>query len=160
VVFGRRWTLVHPCSRTYLRQRWGRGETCAVRGDRNTQDKKRLRWVYLWLRYNVKTVDLARLKRTCKVKVGRTPRRRGYQGHAAVRSFVELPGPRRHCNRREEQEEHDRATRQAVTHAPSALCVGQWGNLGATLVPGTRTARCVGRGVALGALAVYAWLIG
>jgi hypothetical protein len=40
---------------------------------------------------------------------------------------------------------------------PAVLAVLALGSFGAALVPGSRGARCVRRGLALGAVAVYAW---
>jgi hypothetical protein len=42
---------------------------------------------------------------------------------------------------------------------PAILTVLALGSFGAALVPGSRSARCVRWGFALGAVAVYAWLV-
>jgi hypothetical protein len=42
---------------------------------------------------------------------------------------------------------------------PTVLAVLALGSFGAALVPGSRSARCVRRGIALGVVAVYAWAV-
>ncbi len=42
---------------------------------------------------------------------------------------------------------------------PTVLGVLALGSFGAALVPGSRSARCVRRGFALGVVAVYAWAV-
>ena len=42
---------------------------------------------------------------------------------------------------------------------PRVLGVLALGNFAASLFPGSRSARCVRRGVALGIVAVYAWAV-
>jgi hypothetical protein len=42
---------------------------------------------------------------------------------------------------------------------PVALAVLALGSFGAALIPGSRSARCVRRGFALGAAAIYAWAV-
>jgi hypothetical protein len=42
---------------------------------------------------------------------------------------------------------------------PAILVLLALGSFGAALVPGSQSARCVRRGFALGAVAIYAWLV-
>ena len=42
---------------------------------------------------------------------------------------------------------------------PAVLTVLALGSFGAALVPGSRSARCVRRGLALGIVAFYAWVV-
>jgi hypothetical protein len=42
---------------------------------------------------------------------------------------------------------------------PALLALGAAGSFAAALVPGSNSARCVRRALALGAVAIYAWMI-
>jgi hypothetical protein len=46
-----------------------------------------------------------------------------------------------------------------VRPLPVILASLALGNFAMALVPGSRRARCVRRGIALGAVAVYAWMV-
>ncbi len=56
-------------------------------------------------------------------------------------------------------EEVGTVERLPLRHLPAILAVLALGSFGATLVPGSLSARCVRWGFALGAVAIYAWVM-
>jgi hypothetical protein len=46
-----------------------------------------------------------------------------------------------------------------VRPLPAILALGALSSFAATLIPSSRSAKCVRRGVALGAVAFYAWMV-
>jgi hypothetical protein len=56
-------------------------------------------------------------------------------------------------------EEAQRVELLPLRPLPAVLGVLALGSFAAALVPGSRSARCVRRGLALGVVAVYAWAI-
>lgn len=123
-----------------------------ARGGRNVECAP----VNLRLRYRSKTVDLARLKPTCTVNAERVRRvvlgrESGYpsKGHGNPPAPVAF---RRRGGRVPKEAERLRPL-------PVLLALAAAGSLVAALVPGSNGARCARRAVALGVVAVYAWMV-
>jgi hypothetical protein len=110
----------------------------------------------LWLKYRSKTVDLVRLKRTCTVNDGRArrdPSRKGggdlLKGCGSSLKPIVL-----RCRGHRDPKEVKR-----LRPLPVLLGLGAAGSFAAAIVPGSNGARCIRRGVALAAVALYAWMV-
>jgi hypothetical protein len=112
--------------------------------------------INLWLKYRSKTVDLARLKRTCTVNDGRVrrePSRKGGGNLSERCGGSPTPLALRRRGRRDPKEA------RRLRPLPAILALGAAGSFAAALVPGFNGARCVRRAVALAAVALYAWIV-
>jgi hypothetical protein len=112
--------------------------------------------VNLRLKYRSRTVDLARLKPTCTVNAGQVRRvvlgrepgdpSKGHGGSPAP------PALRRRGGRNPKEAE-------TLRPLPVLLALAAAGSLVMALVPSSNGARCARRAVALGVVAVYAWMV-
>jgi hypothetical protein len=108
------------------------------------------------LRCRLKIVDLARLRPTCTVKVGRV-RRVVLGKRLGDPSKVHGGSPAPVALRRRGYRDPKEA--ESLRPLPVLFGLGAAGSLAAALVPGSNGARCARRAVALGVVAVYAWMV-
>jgi hypothetical protein len=109
----------------------------------------------LWLKYRSKTVDLVRLKRTCTVNDGWTRRDPSRKGGDLLKGCCSSPKPTvLRCSGHRDPKEVKRLRPLRVL-----LGLGAAGSFAAAIVPGSNDARCIRRGVALAAVALYAWMV-
>jgi hypothetical protein len=113
----------------------------------------------LWLRYKSRQVDLACLTQTCKVNVIRKDGSSRAKGEDAHTSAILRASHRPLDTCSDGEQGRKGLSSLPVRPLPALLAFFAPGNLAAASIPGFRRARYVGRGVVLGAVAVYAWMV-
>lgn len=120
----------------------------------------------LCLRCKSMTVDLVRIKPSCRVKllgraVAEFRTREGRETFASLRRAARLPivGGWDGVNAKEKGKTMRRLPWEPpVRPLPALLAAGAVASFGAALVPGSSTTRCVRRGIVLGGVAAYSWM--